>query len=125
MMLGLLIGVSASAQTKEFMWLTKGAAYGNDYFIKFNSEHFSTTVDGRHMLGAVFKDDDNRSKVDFYKLYVVTEECSQGYGYLYKYTLDGKYLNKADWVEGGGTTGGYIADFLCELVKLKYKSTKR
>jgi hypothetical protein len=103
---------SAFAQSDD-VWHKYGESTTVDFFLKIGS--FETTKEGGRIIQkAQFKD---QKEIRFRLVEMKSKECKQGFGFVYYYSLDGKFVDKLDYVENGGTIAQDLATSICNVMK--------
>lgn len=92
-----------------------------EWSFKVGSGDFGT-LDGKHQVVRVIVKKFNKktNKSNFVRYFIKKTDCDSGVGALYENDLEGNFISKNSYVQGGNTWGTEIGDALCAF----YNSTK-
>ncbi|WP_279211813.1 hypothetical protein [Delftia acidovorans] len=114
LLVGVLVCGGAMAQNTD--WVKIGEAKDVDLFLNRNAYEFSRLNNGKAIFGTVVQwRVKSTSKSEFYKDYVLEEDCRRGYGKMYGYDFSDRFTGFVEWVKDSETLGSSVAESLCTV----------
>lgn len=125
--ISIALSVSLHVFADDKDWIEIGSDSEAEWSFKAGSGDYGT-LDGKFQIARAIVKKLNKSTNQSYfvRYFIKTADCNAGAGTVYENDLEGKFISKYGYVQGGNTWGTEIGDTLCAFHNAnKKKSSKK